>query len=157
MPLDSQGRAQGVVACLSKNGFNYTHPKTGDLMKSGTGDTNIIGSEPPFPPYKPGYDTSQPKGWALGSGFERGHLLARQLGGVGNDVRNLVPLYPKANDPGMKKWEDIIAAAINADQTVYFTATPQYSGNSPIPTSVDMTAVTSAGVPIVSQNVPNVP
>ncbi|MER6919120.1 DNRLRE domain-containing protein [Streptomyces spiralis] len=156
MPLDQQGRAQGVVACLSKNGFNYTNSK-GDLVKSGTGDTNIIGSEPPFPPFKPGYDTSQPKGWSLGSGFERGHLLARQLGGVGDDVRNLVPLYPRANDPGMKKWEDIIAAAINADQTVYFTATPRYSGTSPIPTSVDMTAVTSTGVPIVSQNIPNVP
>ncbi|MGW0998335.1 golvesin C-terminal-like domain-containing protein [Streptomyces sp. NPDC002523] len=156
MPLDSQGRAQGVAACLNKNGFNYLNSK-GGLVKSGIPDTQIIGSTPPFPPFKPGYDQSKPKGWELGSGFERGHLLARQLGGAGDDIRNLVPLYPAANDPGMTDYEDQVAAALEGNQTVYFTAKANYSGNSPIPTSVDMTAVTSAGVPIVSANIPNTP
>jgi DNA/RNA non-specific endonuclease len=92
----------------------------GNLVKSGIPETQIIGSAVPFRPFKPRYAESQPEGWSLGSGLDRGHLLARQLGGVGDDRRNLVPLYRDVNRGAMKDYENEVATAIEAGQTVYF-------------------------------------
>lgn len=124
-------------------------------MKQGIPDTQIVGSPTVFPPGSPGWEDSIPRGWA--KGLERGHLLARQLGGSGADRRNLVPLYPAANDPGMRDEEDKIVAAINAGNTVYYAVFANYSGNNKLPDSVTMEAFTASGAPIVNMPVPNVP
>lgn len=154
MPLDSQGRAQGAIACLSKTGFNYTDKK-GNLVKTGIPDTHIVGSPTVFPPGAPGWENSIPRGWA--TGLERGHLLARQLGGSGADRRNLVPPYPAANDPGMRREEDKVANAINAGNTVYYAVFANCSGNNTLPDSITITAYTASGTPILGMPVPNVP
>ncbi|WP_433649917.1 DNRLRE domain-containing protein [Micromonospora zamorensis] len=153
-PLDGNGRARGVAACLSKTGFNYTD-QDGNLLKSGIPDTMIIGSPAPWPKDKPGFKESFPKGSK--AGFDRGHLLGRQLGGSGYDRRNLVPLYPRANRVTMKAFENQIAASIEAGNTVYYTATPNYVGDNPVPTSITMEAWTSSGASVVSTSVLNIP
>ncbi|HSZ39530.1 MAG TPA: RHS repeat-associated core domain-containing protein [Trebonia sp.] len=144
LPLND-GRAQGVMACLAKGGFNYID-KNGNLQLPDNG-SSIIGSPAPWPPGSPGYDQSIPKGWYPGSGYQRGHLLGRQLGGTGTNVENLVPLWPKANSPVMSGYEGQVANYIKNGVTVYYSATPVYSGNSPVPTKVDLSgfAVTPAG------------
>ncbi|NUP45883.1 MAG: hypothetical protein HOW97_01000 [Catenulispora sp.] len=158
MPLDYQGRAQGVVACLNYVGFNYTNPD-GSMAKD-VPQTDIVGSGTLWPPTTPGFWESNPKGWTLGSDprMQRGHLLARQLGGAGDDRRNLVPLYAAVNAPIMSGYETEVANAIQAGQTVYYTVTPQYEGDDPIPVSITMNAVTADGFPVLNNVViPNNP
>ena len=158
MPLDSVGRAQGVVACLNYAGFNYTNPD-GSMAKD-VPQTDIVGSGTLWPPTTPGFWESNPKGWTIGSDprMQRGHLLGRQLGGVGDDRRNLVPLYAAVNSPIMSGYESQVADAIGAGQTVYYTVTPQYEGDNPIPVSITMNAVTADGFPVLANVViPNTP
>lgn len=57
----------------------------------------------------------------------------------------------------MSEDEDKIAAAIEAGDTIYMEFTPECNGDNPVPTSIDMMAVTSQGVPIVNSNIPNTP
>lgn len=124
MPLDSQGRAQGAIACLTAGGFNYT--VKGGLRYSN--DSLIVGSSA----------SVNPAGWV--PGMDRGHLLGRQLGGAGNDLRNLVPLYPVPNQTVMRGIENQIAGLIQGGATVFYTATPTYDGTSLIPSSVAVSA-----------------
>jgi RHS repeat-associated protein len=158
MPLDQQGRAQGAMACLTAGGFNYTDKK-GSLVQDGPA-TEIVGSSAPWPPSTPGFWESVPKGFVLGNDpqLNRGHLLARQLGGSGTDLRNLVPLYRKANTEEMAGAEQKIADSIAAGNTVYYTSIPVYENeNNPIPLGVTMTAYTSTGAQIVNQTIWNRP
>ncbi|MFE2954493.1 DNA/RNA non-specific endonuclease [Embleya sp. NPDC059267] len=88
--------------------------------------------------------------------MERGHLLGRQLGGSGVEMRNLVPIYSKANDPGMKKWEDKVAAALSNNDVVYYTSRPIYENpGSSIPTQIKLTA--SGRTVNFSETVDNLP
>jgi RHS repeat-associated protein len=160
MPLDAEGRAQGAYACLSPGGFDYLNDD-GDLTLGNT-DTDIVGSST-------GRDVDWghiPKGYyskstALRKGLplvNRGHLLARQLGGSGTDLRNLVTLYRNANAPVMSTQEQKIADAIAAGNTVYYSSIPIYSSpDNPIPSGVTMSAYTSTGVQIVNQTILNKP
>jgi len=63
--------------------------------------------------------------------------------------------------PGAGRGRGLTYAGFNsvndAGNTIYTEVTPQYSGDNPIPTSIDMMAVTSEGVPIVNSDMPNVP
>ncbi|MEV6843620.1 DNRLRE domain-containing protein [Actinoplanes sp. NPDC051411] len=158
MPLDSQGRAQGAMACLSKSGFNYTDDN-GNMVKSGIPDTQIVGSRAGWPPGSDDFANSIPNGWRLGMSptMDRGHLLGRQLGGSGTDVRNLTPLYSRVNRTEMKAYEDKIAGAIDGGATVYYAAWASYSGNNAIPSSITLEAYTSDGVPLVNTTIANVP
>ncbi|MEU6879181.1 DNRLRE domain-containing protein [Streptomyces sp. NPDC046712] len=158
MPLDKQGRAQGAFACLTAGGFNYTD-KEGNNVLNGPG-TEIMGSSAPWPPSTPGFWENAPPGFRLGNipTMNRGHLLARQLGGSGTDRRNLVPLYRAANSPEMSTQEQKIADAIAAGNTVFYSSVPVYENESnPIPLGVTMTAYTSTGVQIVNQTILNTP
>jgi hypothetical protein len=158
MPLDQQGRAQGAYACLTKGGFNYTD-KNGDNVQQ-TPPTEIMGSNAPWPPSTPGFWDSIPPGFKLGNKptMNRGHLLARQLGGSGTDRRNLVPLYRAANSPEMSGAEQKIADSIAAGNTVFYSSVPVYENqNNPIPIGVTMTAYTSKGVQVVNQTILNKP
>ncbi|WP_083672830.1 hypothetical protein [Micromonospora sp. CB01531] len=57
----------------------------------------------------------------------------------------------------MKGYENQIAASINAGNTVYYTATPNYIGENPIPISITMEAWTSSGASVVSVSILNIP
>jgi hypothetical protein len=77
MPLDSVGRAQGVIACLTAGAFNYTDKDGSKVLN--TPPTEIMGSNEPWPPSAPGFWDSVPPGFKLGNKptMNRGHLLAR--------------------------------------------------------------------------------
>lgn len=154
MPLDSQGRAHGAV-CLSYAGFNYMNDKGTGLAKD-VPQTNLLGSSAPWPQTAPDFWDSLPPGSWFRTGLDHGHLIGRQLGGDGNDRRNLVPLSRDVNQKVMRADENQTAGAIDAGDTVYMTVTPQYSGDNPIPTSIDTMAITSEGGPIVDSDISNV-
>ncbi|MER7672372.1 RHS repeat-associated core domain-containing protein [Kitasatospora sp. NPDC096128] len=132
MPLDNMGRAQGAMACLAKGDYNYVNDK-GNWAYD-TEDTNIVGTATEFPI---NWDHI-PQGYYGGKILHRGHLLARQLGGDGNDLRNLVPLYAAVNTPTMKGYEDRLAARIQGGETYFYSVVPEYEGESKIPVSVTL-------------------
>ncbi|MFD4116904.1 DNRLRE domain-containing protein [Streptomyces niveus] len=135
MPLDSYGRAQGVNACLNKGDYNYVDSKGN--WKFDTDPTEIVGTGTEFPLDR--NNTSwehQPQGW--GKGLDRGHLLGNQLGGTGEDLRNLVPLYPNVNRNVMKPYEDALAARLRTGETIYYSVTADYNGSNPIPTQLHL-------------------
>ncbi len=126
-PLDQYGRAQGAYACLNRGDFNYMNDR-GDWAFT-SNPTTIVGTGTEFPI---SWDHI-PQGYYGGGILHRGHLLARQLGGDGDDLRNLVPLYADVNTPLMRGYEDAIAARIKNGETVYYQVIPHYEGKSRIP------------------------
>jgi hypothetical protein len=86
----------------------------------------------------------------------RGHLLARQLGGSGTDLRNLVTIYRAVNDPDMKSYETRVAALL-AVGPVYYEAHANYSGNSALPSSIDLYWQSETTGVTGTVNIPNVP
>jgi hypothetical protein len=70
----------------------------------------------------------------------RGHLIGRQFGGSGRR-ENLVPMYPKANNPWMELHEEIVRAKVDAGMRVWYEVSPVYAGDRPVPTSIRMRAV----------------
>jgi hypothetical protein len=113
------------MACLTAGGYNYR--LNGGLAFPN--NSQIIGSDAgPNPP-----------GWR--SGMDRGHLLARSLGGSGSDLRNLVSLYKTPNQIIMRAIEDQISEMVQGQgATVFYSATPSYNGANPIPTQVEINA-----------------
>jgi hypothetical protein len=67
-------------------------------------------------------------GWEPNKGIDRGHLLARQLGGDGGILENLVALYLGRNRGRMRVVEDSVATAVKACQSVSYSVTPIYGG-----------------------------
>ncbi|MFJ3582348.1 LamG-like jellyroll fold domain-containing protein [Streptomyces sp. NPDC090127] len=133
MPLDSLGRAQGARACLNRGDYNYTTGKENDRWKFDTEPTNLVGTGTEWPLGRDDGWNNQPRGWKLGEGLQRGHLIAKSLGGSGEDARNLVPLYNKSNAPDMSNIERELARRVEGGETLYYSVTPQYIGNNPIP------------------------
>ena len=65
--------------------------------------------------------------------------LGNQLGGLGKDLRNLVPLYRQANVPGMGNVEDYLANRINqGNDTIFYSVNAHYRGDSPYPHTITM-------------------
>ncbi|VXB29721.1 conserved hypothetical protein [Flavobacterium sp. 9AF] len=87
-----------------------------------------------------------PIGFISGT-HERGHLLGAQFGGEGSR-RNIVPLFPQANDPGMKAYETLVRNAIDNGEAVDYTVVPNYTGTNPVPTSITITATGNMGLSI---------
>ncbi|MEU9661586.1 DNA/RNA non-specific endonuclease [Streptomyces chartreusis] len=86
-----------------------------------------------------------PQGYYGGGTLHRGHLLGRQLGGDGDDLRNLVPLYADVNTPLMRGYEDALAKRLSRGETLYYQVIPHYPGNDPIPDYLTMTWSGSSG------------
>lgn len=85
----------------------------------------------PLPEGTEANDNIHPSGWPSnnkGNIFSRGHLLARQLGGDGNNPDNLVTIYQKpTNAPDMSGLESRVKReVVGANQTVYYTSTAIY-------------------------------
>lgn len=69
----------------------------------------------------------------------RGHLIGRQLGGSGEDLKNLVTLYQNpVNTPYMTKYENMVRQAADNGETIRYRVTPVYEGNIGMPIAVDM-------------------
>ncbi|WP_316744444.1 DNRLRE domain-containing protein [Streptomyces sp. MK7] len=145
MPLDSANgnRATGVVGCLRARGIDYRGRGRKLDSKKNTeivgGDTNRSNKRLP----------SDPAGWQDGDGtlgFQRGHLLARELGGRGREPRNLVKLYKTANSPIMQTFEGKVRARLDAGETVFYTAIPTYAKNGQtVPDTVQLVALGDQG------------
>jgi RHS repeat-associated protein len=159
LPLDGQGRAQGGRACLTKGDYNYEKDDGSEAFPGVT--SKIFGTRTEFP-----IDWSKiPKGYysrqtADRQGLDyvqRGHLIGKQLGGSGTDMRNLVPLYNEANSPIMSSFENEVAARIKAGETIYYQSDANYTGNNPIPDSISIswTSLTTGQSKVI--NIPNVP
>ncbi|MGW7361668.1 DNRLRE domain-containing protein [Streptomyces sp. NPDC054802] len=143
MPLDSLGRAQGVVACLNKGDYNYVDSEKGvqsDWVLD-SNETRIVGTATEFPVNR----EHIPTGYYGGGTLHRGHLLARSLGGDGEDLRNLVPLYAKVNTPLMSGYESALEKRVQTGETIYYQVTAHYEGNSPIPDHLNLRWVGSVG------------
>lgn len=140
-PVDTAngGRATGVEACLTSDDLD---------SKKGT----------------PASATPPGTGWAYGYARELGvsrqelslwinrcHLLGKQFGGSGSDLRNLSPCGRTANatkigkrdvpvDHHMYHFEKKVEAALRAGQIVHYEVTPIYKGRRVVPVSYEMTA-----------------
>ncbi|MFD0799743.1 DNRLRE domain-containing protein [Streptomonospora algeriensis] len=131
LPRDEHGRATGAVACLQKDEFDVG----GRGVNPQNLNTEILGS-----------DTNRkgkanPPGYAAGHDMARGHLLGRQLGGSGKDLRNLVPQYNHPNSVGQRKFENCIANRVESGERIYYLATPRYRGDDLVPYQITLHAV----------------
>lgn len=69
----------------------------------------------------------------------RGHLIGRQMGGSGDDPKNLVTLYQNpVNTPFMTKYENMVRKAADNGETIRYQVTPVYDKDEPMPIAVDM-------------------
>lgn len=115
--LDSLGRATGADALLKP-----------DMVNTGTSANQSI-RPPGFISGKEPYDHS------------RGHLIGRQLGGTGDDSRNLTTLYQTpVNAPYMTKYENQIRKAMDDGETIRYRVTPIYEGSNLLCSSIEMEA-----------------
>lgn len=120
--LDQLGRATGADALL-----------TPDMINTGTSANSSI----------------KPPGFVSGLdpyNHSRGHLIGRQLGGTGDDARNLTTLYQTpVNTPYMTKYENMVRQALEHGETVRYRVTPIYTGDELMCTKVDMEAKSLTG------------
>jgi hypothetical protein len=80
----------------------------------------------------------RPRGDESG-GCERGHLLGRALGGMGNDPRNLAAMpaiFNRGKDSPLVKLEKQFRDWILEGRTLNIRVYPEYTGRSPVPTSI---------------------
>jgi RHS repeat-associated protein len=99
-----------------------------------------------------------PLGWEGGEHpyhQQRGHIIAKNHGGSGTDVRNLVTLTDGTNHPGMTKYENRITRHVQAGNTVLVEVKPIYNGNELIPAKMSIYAIDQHGKVIVDASVPN--
>lgn len=118
--LDSLGRATGVDATI-----------TVDMVGTGT----------------PAKSSIKPAGFGgQKAGHARGHLLGNQLGGAGDDPRNLTTLFQNpVNHPVMSSVEGSVRKAVEAGEVVQYSVKPIYEGNTLIPSGVTIKAVGDKG------------
>lgn len=121
--LDSLGRPTGMTATVTE-----------DMIGTGTKASQSI--------KPPGFEGGGP-----GSpGHARGHLLGKQLGGPGDDPRNLVTLFQNpVNSPVMRDFESSVRAAVENGEVVRYKSIPIYEGNNLIPSGVTMSARGTGG------------
>ena len=86
----------------------------------------------------------RPPGFISGldpNNHSRGHLIGRQLGGSGDEAKNLVTLYQNpVNTPYMTKYENMIRKAVDNGETVRYRVVPIYDGDIGMPVAVQMEA-----------------
>ncbi|MCX5374796.1 DNA/RNA non-specific endonuclease [Streptomyces sp. NBC_00103] len=117
-----------MFACLNGGDFNYITDGDDEWVLD-TDPTQIVGTRTEYPINK----EHIPQGYYGGGAVHRGHILGRQLGGDGEDLRNLVPLYRDVKMPLMKGCEDKLAARLRTEETIYYEVIPHYEGKSGMP------------------------
>lgn len=80
----------------------------------------------------------QPPGFKSGdANHARGHLLGAQLGGSGDEKRNLVTLFHKpVNTPNMRGIENKVRKVVEAGEVVDYSATPEYETGQKMPVGI---------------------
>lgn len=75
------------------------------------------------------------------AGHARGHLLGNQLGGAGDEPRNLTTLFQNpVNHPVMSSVEGSGRKAVEAGEVVQYSVKPIYEGNTLIASGVTINA-----------------
>ena len=74
--------------------------------------------------------------------MQRGHLLARVLGGHGSDPRNFIPLPDSVNGTPMAALEKQFANAAAEGRELTIKVEPEYQGRDPVPVRVHITVTT---------------
>ncbi|PVX46021.1 hypothetical protein C8C85_1833 [Flavobacterium sp. 103] len=97
-----------------KNLHKTTKPPTGSVP----GVTNA------------GYETLKKKRNGSSTYYILGHLLNHNLGGSGNDFRNLTPLTRKGNKDHNADIEETVKKDLADDKVINYKVTPIYGGNS---------------------------
>lgn len=92
-----------------------------------------------------------PPGWQ-GNGRlhneARGHLYGKQLGGLGDTMRNIVTqTHNGANTPQMRDFENSVARRVRAGEVVEYFAKPFYGQDALPPSAILLTAHGSRGAP----------
>ncbi|MFF5055893.1 DUF6531 domain-containing protein [Micromonospora sp. NPDC000663] len=81
-----------------------------------------------------------------GSGHSRGHLIGRQFGGDGRDIRNLVTQSATQNNGPIADVENRIAQHVSSSQnSVFMSVTPVYENGGVVPSHVIIEAVDDFG------------
>lgn len=115
--LDSLGRATGADALLKPAMVNTGTSANKDIRPPGF----VSGLDP--------------------TNHSRGHLIGRQLGGTGDDARNLTTLYQTpVNTPFMTKYENQIRQALDNGETIRYRVTPVYEGTELLCKQIDLEA-----------------
>ena len=118
--LDALGRTTGASATITRG-----------MLDTGTAASRSI----------------KPAGFLGGNAnHARGHLISRLLGGSGTDARNLATIYQNpVNTPIMRGFEQQVANAVRAGETVNYTVQPIYRGSELIPRAFTLRATGSGG------------
>ena len=118
--LDSLGRATGADATI-----------TADMIGTGS----------------PAKSSIKPAGFAgQKAGHARGHLLGNQLGGAGDDPRNLTTLFQNpVNHPIMSSIEASVRKAVESGEIVQYSVKPFYEGNNLISSGITIKATGNNG------------
>ena len=118
-PLDSVGRATEATGLLTE-----------DILLCGT----------------PASYKLKPVGIDSDKKLDRGHLIAKMLGGRGDVIENLTPIYHTVNNGIMKHYEYMIRNAVYLNEYVFVEVLPFYVGNNGVPLFIEMTAFSLNGV-----------
>lgn len=129
-PLDKQGRATKAEAVINKEMIN-TGTKANPKVRP--------------PGFKSGLEPY---------GHSRGHLIGRQFGGSGDDMKNLVTMYQEpVNSPLMTDYENMIRWAVGKGDTVRYRVIPVYDKQEPIPTEILMEAQSIGNGKLINFNI----
>lgn len=121
--LDKFGRPQGAWALLKKAMINSGTSANSDLRPVGF----VTGKAPYF--------------------HSRGHLIGRQLGGSGDEIKNLATLYQNpVNTPYMTTYENQVRAAMENNETIFYQVKLEYQDDDTLmPTSLTMAGKSLTG------------
>ncbi|WP_079458197.1 DNA/RNA non-specific endonuclease [Mycobacteroides abscessus] len=142
IPLPSKPVGTSVVTDITKQGGQAVYQGLDNLGRP-TGITARITPDMIGTGAKAG--KAKPPGWVDNSGFARGHLFARQLGG-GKESENIVTLIQRpVNAPVMSGFEGAVRTAVEGTkdvpgQIVNYTVTPLYKGSELMPAAVQIIA-----------------
>ncbi|NEC85946.1 LamG-like jellyroll fold domain-containing protein [Streptomyces sp. SID12501] len=140
MPLDDEGRATGMYACVTKS----------SVRASGTSPVTTSARDR-LSGYNEAQDYAESAGLRANRTINACHLIADTLGGSGSDQRNLATCWRGVNTfdrtPGslgrnnMAVMEREVKAAANQGQSVSYTVLPQYrSASNKVPYQFVLTA-----------------
>lgn len=166
MGLSPRGAAPAGVAPVSRRAplppgatrLPYRYAETNELQQAQRGDAtlqqSLLGGG------KRVNKRLTPPGW-LGDGKEykqaRGHLIAKMLGGTGNNTREVVTLWQNpVNHPQMSGFEREAAKRVRGGEIVEYSSIPLYNAGKKEPDYMLLTARGSRGEP-VARLIRNVP
>ena len=141
-PLDYAGRATKAFGLI-----------TSDMLSNNIVTDDTVGTD--------ANSRLNPVGLDSDPSLDRGHLMARQLGGSGDTILNLTPIYHRVNNGKMKMYENMISLAVIECEMLngvglYVQVTPFYIDDNGVPLFINMIAFGLNGAFNLNVAVPNI-